>query len=64
MIALNDNQDVINFVDFQIFEISRDFVLSILQFYHFIDEFKKFLITRTFDVQHDVYVRQKNFFGI
>ncbi len=57
MNALNDSRDVINFVDFQIFEISRDFVSSILQFYHFIDEIEDSFVTRTSDVQHDVYVR-------
>jgi hypothetical protein len=50
MSALNDNRDVINFIDFQIFEISRDFVSSVFQIDHFIDEIEDLLVTRAFDV--------------
>ncbi len=64
MNVLNDNWNIINFIDFQIFEISRDFVLSILQFDHFIDEIENFFVIRTFNVQHDVYVRQRFVFVI
>jgi hypothetical protein len=64
MSALNDNRNVINFIDFQIFEISRDFISSILQFDHFIDEIKNSFVTRTLNVQHDVCVRQKFVFVI
>jgi hypothetical protein len=64
MSVLNDNRDVINFIDFQIFEISRDFVSSVLQFDHFIDEIKDSFMIQTFDVSHDVCVRQRFVFVI
>jgi hypothetical protein len=64
MNALNDNRNVINSVDFQIFEIFRDFVSSVLQFYHFIDEIENSFVTRVLDVQHDVCVRQRFVFVI
>jgi hypothetical protein len=62
--ALNHSRNVVHFIDFQIFEISRDFISSIFQFDHFIDEIENSLIARTFDVQHDVNVRQRFVFVI
>jgi hypothetical protein len=64
MSALNHSRNVVHFIDSQIFEISRDFVSSVLQFDHFIDEIENFLIARTLDVQHDVSVRQRFVFVI
>ncbi len=64
MNALNHNRNVVHFIDFQISEIFRDFVSSVLQFDHFADEIENFLVARTLDVQHDVNVRQRFVFVI